>query len=184
MTKNDRWKTFRKEVTLVWNLMKYGWCKYLPETLIAAQSWILLILLILSVVGWFMGFNELANRCALLAAALFLGLLLSIYSASRVFADREFQKFNLRKLLYGIWHTDLSRIQTGSEDGEVYLVVVTFAGYLHRTMVFDTKIQHQALEMLRTLDIYAHHKADIHYIKVSDLLRLSLDAEEIRHELE
>lgn len=181
MTKNDRWKTFREKVALDWKLIKYGCGRFIPESVIAILS---LILLICAVVGAFNGFGELAAGCSSVAVALLFALAFSIYSASKVFADRELLNIHARKMLSEKWSTDLSRIQTGSEDGEVYLVVVTFAGYLHRTMVFDTKIQHQAVEMLRELDIYAHHKANIHYIKVIDLLRLSLDAEEIRHELE
>lgn len=168
-------------VALDWKLIKYGCGRFIPETVIATLS---LILLICAVVGAFNGFGELAAGCSFVAVALLFALAFSIYSASKVFADRELLNIHARKMLSEKWSTDLDDIKMGSEDGAVYLVVVTFAGYLHRTMVFDTKIQHQALEMLRTLDIYAHHKADIHYIKVSDLLRLSLDAEEIRHELE
>ena len=181
MTNNNRWKTLRKMVALDWKLIKYGCGRFIPETVIATLS---LILLICAVVGAFNGFGELAAGCSFVAVALLFALAFSIYSASKVFADRELLNIHARKMLSEKWSTDLDDIKMGSEDGAVYLAVVTFAGYLHRTMVFDTKIQHQALEMLRTLDIYAHHKADIHYIKVSDLLRLSLDAEEIRHELE
>lgn len=182
MTKNDRWKTFREKVALVWNLIKYGCGRFIPETVIAILS---LILLICAVVGAFNGFGELAAGCSFVAVALLFALAFSIYSASKVFADRELLNIHARKMLSEKWSTDLSRIQTGSEDGAIYIVVITHDGFVFQVNTYDTRLDNQAEEMRSSLDFFRKFRlAKIHYIKAIDLLKLSIDAEEIRHELE
>lgn len=182
MTKNDRWKTFREKVALVWNLIKYGCGRFIPETVIATLS---LILLICAVVGAFNGFGELAIVCASVAAALLFGLAFSIYSASKVLADRELLNIHARKMLSEKWSTDLDDIKMGSKDGAIYIVVITHVGFVFQVNTYDTRFDNQAEEMRSSLDFYRkYHNAKIHYIKAIDLLKLSIDAEEIRHELE
>lgn len=182
MTKNDRWKTFREKVALVWNLIKYGCGRFIPETVIAILS---LTMLIAAVVGACKGFSELAIVCALVAAALLFGLAFSIYSASKVLADRELLNIHARKMLSEKWSTDLDGIKMGSEDGAIYIVVITHVGYVFQVNTYDTRFDNQAEEMRSSLDFFRKYRnARIHYIKAIDLLKLSLDAEEIRHELE
>lgn len=182
MTKNDRWKTFRKKVALVWNLIKYGCGRFIPESVIAILS---LILLICAVVGAFNGFGELAAGCSSVAVALLFGLAFSIYSASKVLADRELLNIHARKMLSEKWSTDLDGIKMGSEDGAIYIMVITHVGYVFQVNTYDTRFDNQAEEMRSSLDFFRKYRnARIHYIKAIDLLKLSLDAEEIRHELE
>lgn len=182
MTKNDRWKTFREKVALVWNLIKYGCGRFIPETVIAILS---LILLICAVVGAFNGFGELAAGCSSVAVALLFALAFSIYSASKVFADRELLNIHARKMLSEKWSTDLDGIKMGSEDGAIYIVVITHVGYVFQVNTYDTRFDNQAEEMRSSLDFFRkYRRAKIHYIKAIDLLKLSIDAEEIRYELE
>lgn len=182
MTKNDRWKTFREKVALVWNLIKYGCGRFIPETVIAILS---LILLICAVVGACKGFSELAAGCSSVAVALLFALAFSIYSASKVFADRELLNIHARKMLSEKWSTDLDGIKMGSEDGAIYIVVITHVGYVFQVNTYDTRFDNQAEEMRSSLDFFRKYRnAKIHYIKAIDLLKLSIDAEEIRHELE
>ena len=182
MTKNNRWKTFREKVALDWKLIKYGCGRFIPESVIAILS---LILLICAVVGSFNGFGELAAGCSSVAVALLFALAFSIYSASKVFADRELLNIHARKMLSEKWSTDLDDIKMGSEDGAIYIVVITHVGFVFQVNTYDTRFDNQAEEMRSSLDFYRKYRnARIHYIKAIDLLKLSLDAEEIRHELE
>ena len=182
MTKNDRWKTFREKVALVWNLIKYGCGRFIPETVIAILS---LILLICAVVGACKGFSELVAGGSSAAYALLFALAFSIYSASKVFADRELLNIHARKMLSEKWSTDLDGIKMGSEDGAIYIVVITHVGYVFQVNTYDTRFDTQAEEMRSSLDFFRKYRnAKIHYIKAIDLLKLSIDAEEIRHELE
>ena len=182
MTKNDRWKTFREKVALDWKLIKYGCGRFIPESVIAILS---LILLICAVVGAFNGFGELAAGCSSVAVALLFALAFSIYSASKVFADRELLNIHARKMLSEKWSTDLDGIKMGSEDGAIYIVVITHVGYVFQVNTYDTRFDNQAEEMRSSLDFFRKYRnARIHYIKAIDLLKLSIDAEEIRHELE
>lgn len=182
MTKNDRWKTFREKVALDWKLIKYGCGRFIPESVIAILS---LILLICAVVGAFNGFGELAAGCSSVAVALLFALAFSIYSASKVFADRELLNIHARKMLSEKWSTDLDGIKMGSEDGAIYIVVITNVGFVFQVNTYDTRFDNQAEEMRSSLDFFRKYRnARIHYIKAIDILKLSLDAEEIRHELE
>lgn len=181
MTKNDRWKTFREKVALVWNLIKYGCGRFIPETVIAILS---LILLICAVVGAFNGFGELAAGCSSVAVALLFALAFSIYSASKVLADRELLNIHARKMLSEKWSTDLDDIKMG-DNGGIYLIVVTHVGFLFSAREYDTRHELQAEQLRNAIDFFKKYRyTKIHYIKVSDLLKLSFDAEEIRHELE
>ncbi len=182
MTNNNRWKTLRKMVALDWKLIKYGCGRFIPETVIATLS---LILLICAVVGAFNGFGELAAGCSFVAVALLFALAFSIYSASKVFADRELLNIHARKMLSEKWSTDLDDIKMGSEDGAIYIVVITHVGFVFQVNTYDTRFDNQAEEMRSSLDFFRKYRnAKIHYIKAIDLLKLSIDAEEIRHELE
>lgn len=182
MTKNDRWKTFREKVALVWNLYKYAWRNFQPETFIAFLAGTLFLC---SFLCTFMGFVILSIVCSFVAAALFFALAFSIYSASKVLADDRLQDIHTRKMLSEKWSTDLDDIKMGSEDGAIYIVVITHVGFVFQVNTYDTRFDNQAEEMRSSLDFFRKYRnARIHYIKAIDLLKLSIDAEEIRHELE
>lgn len=171
MTKNDRWK-----------LLIYGWRNYIHEAIITMFS---LVMLIYAIAGAYYGFNKFAIICASVAVALLFALAFSIYSASKVFADRELLNIHARKMLSEKWSTDLDGIKMGSEDGAIYIVVITHVGYVFQVNTYDTRFDNQAEEMRSSLDFFRKYRhAKIHYIKAIDLLKLSIDAEEIRQELE
>lgn len=181
MTKNDRWKTFRKKVAFEWKLLKYGWCHYIPESVIATLSLTLWIYAIVSVCK---GFGELAIVCASVAAALLVGLMLSVYRSRRVLADGGLLNIYARKILAEKWSTDLDGIKMGDHGG-IYLIVVTHVGFLFSAREYDTRHEFQAEQLREAIYLFKKYRyAKVHYIKVSDLLKLSFDAEEIRHELE
>lgn len=175
---NNKWKAFWKKVATVWNILKYGWSSYMEEVILATLA---LTLLICAIVGAYIGFCELAIACASISATLLVGVMLSSHSREKVLAGKG--NIHARKLLSSKWSTDLDGIRMGSSDGEIYLVVITHAGYIFRVDVYDTRLRPKAEELGRLLEFFKNYRdTKIHYIKVIDLLRLSLDAEYIGKE--
>lgn len=171
MTKNNRWKLF-----------KYGWSNYIPEAVIAT---FVLVMLIYAIIDAFYGFNKLAIVFASMSAALLFGMMLSLLSSRSIPLKGDFPMIYARKFLSEKWSTDLDDIKMGSEDGAIYIVVITHVGFVFQVNTYDTRFDNQSEEMRSSLDFYRKYRnARIHYIKAIDLLTLSLDAEEIRHELE
>lgn len=171
MTKNDRWK-----------LLIYGWRNYIHEAIITMFS---LVMLIYAIAGAYYGFNKFAIICASMSAALLFGMMLSYLCSRSVLTKGELLKFYTKKFLSEKWSTDLDGIKMGSEDGAIYIVVITHVGYVFQVNTYDTRFDNQAEEMRSSLDFFRkYRRAKIHYIKAIDLLKLSIDAEEIRYELE
>lgn len=171
MTKNDRWKLF-----------KYGWRNYIPEAVIATFA---LVMLIYAIIGAFYGFSKLAIVFASMSAALLVGMMLSLLCSRSIPTKGDFPKIYAKKFLLEKWSTDLDGIKMGSEDGAIYIVVITHDGFVFQVNTYDTRLDNQAEEMRSSLDFFRKFRlAKIHYIKAIDLLKLSIDAEEIRHELE
>ena len=171
MTKNNRWKLF-----------KYSWRNYIPEAVIATFA---LVMLIYAIIGAFYGFSKLAIVFASMSAALLVGMMLSLLCSRSIPTKGDFPKIYAKKFLLEKWGTDLDGIKMGSEDGAIYIVVITHDGFVFQVNTYDTRLDNQAEEMRSSLDFFRKYRhAKIHYIKAIDLLKLSLDAEEIRHELE
>lgn len=171
MTKNDRWK-----------LLIYGWRNYIHEAIITMFS---LVMLIYAIAGAYYGFNKFAIICASMSAALLFGMMLSYLCSRSVLTKGELLKFYTKKFLSEKWSTDLDGIKIGCEYGAHYLVVFTAYGFIVSGNVYNTKHELQAEELRKAIDMFRKYNCvKIHYIKVIDLLKLSFDAEEIRHELE